>query len=755
VAAALDFDRAEVRMRAVLLMLGAALVSPNVYLPAGLPAIRLEQVLLLVFAVPFARYVAGHPEARRLGLVDLAFLAFTVAISLSVALAPVIAPTVGRSWHDIFALVRPFEYWLLYRIALTCVPSERLARATLVVVFTASIAAGIFALLQFLGPDSFNEAVTSIWATSHNLDGVIRSRRVVGTADNANVFAMMASLFSLAAFWTLLLRPPGSRRQMGTAVVAMGAGILGLVLPLSRGATIAVLVGLVFGGAVVLSSRRSTRWRAVVPLVAVFVVLSATLPVLVPSPTPTQTAAERFNISDLGSDPSVVMRVQRLKLLISSSGETAATAGLCTGTSVAAGTAGHELAPVPTPATTSGPPSQKLVDARVRDVQRKQDIAATSAALNRFYCANGGWPASDLASALAAAGLPTIPKDPDTGKAYELIIEPNGYAVSATLEDPGDPDGPIYMATNEPNLVANSSFETGASTPDGWQTDDATAIVLTTTKPKFGSQAAEVRLPPDGFLSQYVVYTLDASTDYSASIWMRSATTTAQNVRFYLTAILADGTRITPAAFVTPTLPADGSWVRATLPFRTPEKGLVYTTELVVQPWPTSGRAQVAVDGATFSATKVAPSFVLTRDVETSNLKSTMPSWLDSPVVGLGPLNVIAIGGDPGEYALILVRFGALGLIAFLALFAATAWLLLAGWRRTAGAQAIVALTGLTATAAGAVFAATTSTYSNYQLMAIYWLLVGLILAFGRNADGTAIRLPRSIRRPDGASAGG
>lgn len=531
----------------------------------------------------------------------------------------------------------------------------------------------------------------------------------------------------------------------------MAAGILGLVLAVSRGVILAALVGFLFGAILVFAGRRPTRWRVALPLLTVFVVASASVLVLLPpaasgAQSLVVPAGSRFDIGGIATDPSVVLRLERLKLLFADSGEPSGTAGLCTGTTVVDTSPDHQPAVGPGETASTEPPSKELADARERDAQRKRDVSAIATALDRSYCATGSWPTGDAAPAVAAAGMPFIPTDPQTGSSYLRFLGPKGYEVSATLEDPADPDGPIFLAANEPNVVSNASFELGTSTPSDWQTDDVTRIALTSTSPKFGSKAAEVTLPPHGFLYGYVVYTLGASTDYSASIWMHSTTGTPQPVRFYLTAILADGTRITPAAFVTPTLPADGSWVRATLPFQTPSNGLVYAVQLVVQPWPTAGRAQIAVDGATFNATSQPPAFALTRDVDPATLHSTVPSWRESPVVGLGPLNVVQIGGDPGEYALMLIHFGALGFVAYLLLFGATAWLLFGAWRTSSGYRAILALTALTGTAVGAVFAVTTALYASYQLMAVYWLLVGLVLA-QPTLDGPTGTWPRLTRR--------
>lgn len=721
-ASVFDFELPETRLRVTLALLAIALLGPNIFMPAPLPAVRIEQVGMIVALFPLVRYLRRHPEARRVGPIDFAFLALTVAIAISVVLAPFVVPAVGRSIHDVFDIVRPFYYWLLYRLALTVVPSARMARLALATLFVCAVLEGAFAFLQFLAPAGFNQTITSIWATGHNLDGVIRGRRAVGTADNADVFAMLAALAALGGIWTILLLDRLPRRRGALVAIGLGMSILGFVLALSRGATIAALFGLAFGVFVVLLSRRHGRWIVAFGLAAAFAAVATGLTFVVPTPQGGQSAASRFNVSQVSTDSSVVLRVARLRLLFGGSGATEATAGLCSGSSVAPPSPGHD----PSEAVSGASPA-----VLARDAQRKEAVASIAAALDRSYCTTHKWPVGNVSAALAAAGLSSIPADPSTGQPYSVQVGKDGYSVSARLENPADPSGPLYVATNEPNLVLNPSFDQGTSPPNSWITDGTSKATAVAGAAPFGGTSADVSLVPGGYLSQYVVYTLPNSVDYTASIWLRSLSGTEQQVRFYVTEILADGSRVSPAALATPTLPADGSWVRSAITFQTPKKGLVYTAQVIVQTATSTTTASVGVDAASLTATDVAPAYATLRDVDPATLRSTLPSWLSSPVVGLGPLNVLEIGGDPGEYALMLIRFGALGMLAYLSLFGLAAWLAFQVWRRgQRGWPAILALTGLTATAVGAVFAATTSSFYNYQLMAVYWLLLGLIAAF-------------------------
>ena len=55
-----NFERPEARRNALLVLLCAAVVSPNFTMPAGLPAIRLEQVILAVLLPSLGLYLMAE-----------------------------------------------------------------------------------------------------------------------------------------------------------------------------------------------------------------------------------------------------------------------------------------------------------------------------------------------------------------------------------------------------------------------------------------------------------------------------------------------------------------------------------------------------------------------------------------------------------------------------------------------------------------------------------------------------------------------
>jgi hypothetical protein len=717
----LDFERPSSRLAAALLVLAAAIVSPNIDLPGSLPVIRLDQLGLLVFLVPLVLYLKRHPEARHIGLVDFGFGALIVAITLTILLSPFLIKGLSRSPKDAVELMRPVLFWLMYRLARTCDPTDRTAFGGLGLLWVISIPIGVFALAQTLGPSGFNTTVTSLWAVGHNLDGVVRGGRAVGTMANADAFSLLAVAFAMAALWSVLLRVRLDGWRRYAIIGGFGMAVLDIVFAQSRGAIVAALGALVLGVIVVAVSRRPTRWLVSGLMFAVCVSLS--LGALSLAPSQAQAAQARFNVGGLAKDSSVILRAGRLKLLFGGPGEPAASVGLCSGSVPASTGPGHSLANAPAASSNA---------ASARDAQRKADVAAIAAALNASFCSSGQWPASDaaVATALAGAGLSTAPVDPATREPYSIQSGANGYVVSATLETPGDPDGPTYVASSSPNVILDSGFEGAGGDVAEWQWDSGSTATTAPTG-RFGSHSAAVKLSPDGWFTNYVVYTLAPSTDYAMSVWLRSTDGAAHRIQLSASEILADGSRVSPACADEPTLPADGSWVRASCHFVAPAKGLVYVEEFAIETLPGDGGASIAVDGATFTAGTLAPAYALTRDVDPSRIASGQPSFLQSPIVGLGPPKDYEIGGDPGEYVLILLRYGALGLLAYLILFIAAAVAALKVWRASTGAVSALALTALTMTAAGSVFAATTPSYFNNQMMYVYWLLIGLAVAAG------------------------
>jgi hypothetical protein len=104
-------------------------------------------------------------------------------------------------------------------------------------------------------------------------------------------------------------------------------------------------------------------------------------------------------------------------------------------------------------------------------------------------------------------------------------------------------------------------------------------------------------------------------------------------------------------------------------------------------------------------------------------------------VIGIGPIDTLILGSFDDEYLLVTLRFGLLGLAAYLALYVVAG---ITAWRARAVAPPLsrgLAVAVLGYVVALVLFNAAAGSYFNYQLMAVTWLLVGASAA-ARGIDG-------------------
>lgn len=710
----LDLESPRARRATLLLLLVIAMASPDIRLPAGLPAIRLEQVLLLLILPSLTRYHVVHREARRVGLVDGAFLFLGLAIGLSIALAPLIVPGVGRSGRDVFQLLRPLEYWLLYRLARTAPMDRPTTIGLLLVLGTAGVAGGIFALLQVVGGQGFNNAITSVWTgPGHNLAGVVENSRAVGTVGNANLFGLLQGWFGLAALAALLLRVPRKGPVTRATALALSVATVGLVLSQSRSASLSVAGAAALGTLFLIGS--GARPRLLLPGAAILAGVAAAFATITVVASP-QVLGGRFAVASLGSDPSVVERLAILRYAFAPREADAERRLVCGGGPAGAVRVGHEPALPPT----------------------AENLAATHAAsdaaalVERAYCGTGVWPTDRAALGLAAS------------TPYRLQLGPDGYEISQPVPA-SDPDAPLYALTSHPNLLLDPGFD-GVSGFSSWKTSAGSS--LSPVSPgRFGRSAGRFSVAPGGYLDQYVLYTFAPGTGYTASIWARRTDGGPPTIRFQLEAWLTSGNRIAPIASSESALPTNGQWVQLTAAFHTPPEGQIWVIRAVVSADDPAATGTIELDGAELAQGSANPSFAYVRDVDPATLPSTIPSVWQSPLIGVGPMSNIEVGSFDNEYALVLVRFGLIGLAAYVLLFIAAGVTALISWRRRiAAADGAAAFALGLAILATVVYDVAAGTYYSYQAMAVLWLWAGWVSVERRLPQVGAIQGPGGSR---------
>ncbi|OAI38668.1 hypothetical protein AYO38_02035 [bacterium SCGC AG-212-C10] len=753
-----SFERAEVRKACLLVLLVAAFVSPNFGMPGSLPAVRADQLILLVLLPFLGLLVVKEPAYRRLTFADGVFLLLAIAISASIAAAPLIVPEVTWSLRDPFEVARVIEYWLMYRFALTVVPEESTTRSLLVLVFVIAIGETVFSLIQYIDGfgNHFNPKVTKYWAIGHNLVGVQRESRIVGTVGNANYYSMLSALPMILGLAVILLKKHLGKRWQWLAFAGVAMGALSMVMAQSRTAAVALLFSMFIGLILVLISRRpSAPFKAIAVWVLVLTVSIAFVEIRPPY---VGTFHDRFSPFNLQDDTSATIRVARLKSFFT--GFFSSEPSLCGGekldTLPSAG--GHAV----TGTIGGAPPAD--ADAIARDVTRKADVVAITGSMLRYFCDKKAWPTGGpLDKTLVPKYLSALPSDPATNEPYPVYVDGAGFLIGAKLENPNDATGPIYTLGTLPNVVLNSSFESGGKgTPSSWSPRTDVVANVVDDAALFGTHSAHIQVGPGGDFRQFVVFDFTQGVDYTAAVWARTSTGVDQRLRLYLVGQLNNGNEIDGLWKTTVTIPGDGRWVHIQYPFKSPPvgEGRITTLQFMLRAETQETNVDVQVDGATLTQGTFAPSYVKVSDTDPAKLRPTnLPQFSDSPFIGVGPRNNAEAGAFDNEYALFLDRYGLAGFVPYILMYVAAIVIAVRAWRRNEGLMPVLALGLLVFTIGLFVFNLGAGSYYHFQIMAIYWLLLGYLAARKPGSSpGSTVREPAEATTPSlatgGASAG-
>ncbi|HEY4668533.1 MAG TPA: carbohydrate binding domain-containing protein [Tepidiformaceae bacterium] len=755
---AFDFEEPRARANALLLLLIAAVISPNIGMPGGLPAIRLEQLLLLLFLPSMVLFHRRHPEFLRPRLLDFAFLALAGATAISILLAPLLVSQVTWSIRDPFEVARVVQYWLLFRLALTVVPSVSLVRSIVQLLLIVVIAGTVFSVLQYLLPGSFNDNVTALWTAGHSVTAINNTGRVVGTVGNANYYAILSSFLLALALSLVILRARLGRSWRMLAMLAVLAGSLSIVLAQSRTAALASTGAFAIAlGLVALRQRRAAAYLTATGLL-IGVVLASMLFVEVASRD--DRVNERFNPYNLLTDSSVTTRLTRWRSFFSGTSD-GTPPRTCNATRLESASPAAGYAP-------AGPASSATVSsaALARDELRKEDVASIAYAIREYFCVEGHWPAAEgVESSLVPAFLTKWPRDPRTREPYLLYLTPRGFAVGATLENPADPEGPVYGLGTFPNMVPNPSFESDELSE--WLRTYGASAEPTSSVSLFGEKSASVTLtaakgePPGGIIHR-VIFEFALDTDYTFATWVRNDTGSEQQILLYLSGRTGEGLLLDGMTKRFVSVPADGQWIRLDLPFTTPDTTRLTEIHIGLYSPTADGVSPLYFDGLTLQQGTFAPHFPLVRTVVPSNLRPVdLPAFQDSPLIGTGPGNsLLARRVLDNEYLLFLDRYGIVGTAAYIALFAAAFAVVFRVWWTTKHLLgAALALAILTFTEALAVFNVAAGSFYHFQIMAVYWLLIGLLSSVGeaeRHARAIEVseQAPAAQPLPNGTPAG-
>jgi hypothetical protein len=741
-----DFERAEARRNAVLLLIVAALISPDLTMPGPLPALRLEQFLLAALLPSLALYVYRHPEFRRPREMDFAFLAIGVAMAITLALAPEFVSRVTRSLRDPFELARVVQYWVMFRLGMTVLPDRSTARAIVAILCVAALALTAFSIVQYLGPRDFNGQVTSIWSDAHNLRGVEQGGRVVGTIGNANYYAIFSGLLLVMALSVLVLRQnlPGRWRWLVPATVV--AATFSVVMTQSRTVTISLLpamgVALVY---VIVRKRRSASYGPAIGLFCLSLV--AAVAFVQAFPPEVGGLGSRFNPNSISQDSSWNTRLSRWKSVFFAFRNEKPNFCRGGGLETIRRSEDHRVAPG---GTGVAPASAEAI---ARDATRKQDVIRITRGVLDYFCAHNAWPAEGpLESLLVPEFMPGMPRDPGTGEPYLTYVIRGGFTIGAELENPNDPEGPIYTQGTIPNMVLNPSFEDRGS-PANWVKIAGAEASTTTRHALFGNRSVEVvfAAPREGSLDRsqvfhLVIFEFPPGQDFTVNTWVRTESETPQAVWLYLVGVLRSGVFLDPFASTTVEISAQDGWKPVTVTFRAPTEDRLGRVQISLFSTTADGQTPIYFDGVSIAQGTFPPSFATVFDVDPARLRGDFPKFNDSPLIGVGPQKEGTSSRLDNEYLLFLDRYGVLGTLAYLAVFTTAFVVAYRSWRYADDLLRVITLSVLTFTLAMAVFNVAAGTWYHFQIMAIYWLLIGLLAAT------TMAREPARAAQPAAAS---
>ena len=737
----------------MLLALAAAILLPEFTITSRLPNVRLEQLILPVgLLILYREYRAG--SRPRFNTLDAIFAALTLSTLISILVAPLILHT-RLSGRDFYELLKPVLYYAYYGLARHAFAGGNGSPRVYGTFLVAGSLSAAFGAAQYINWLHVNAWLTPDYARGHDLSLLRESGRVAGTIGNPNYFGIFCAMLALAAligFWLggknwvtppnasmTQTSPPRSENEPGQPgapagalaiayrlllLVSAGLASLGLVFSGSRTALVALIVAVA-----ALALLALVRWLAIarlaagVAIIAVLLVFSAGVAEAYPHGQVDYLGRLTQGLSP-GQDASFGLRLVRWEALVSA---------WFPRPKAAAAPADAHLSLTSVQATGIAPAAPEV---RARDTQRKQDLRRLALAIDAFHQRTGAWPSpGNLATALVPNELPALPVDPKTGDQYQDVPTVSGYSLLAHLEDPSDPDYPIYGIGSGLNYLQNGNLETGTDRPSNWDTIPGTAISLQQGDALYGNHAVLFRgnsAQPDGRagIFQQSYFGRMGGDPFTATVWVKLQQVEAGSLELYANVIYADGTRADPLTRIPADMTRTGVWQKVTLGILPPAgKQFSFMGIYIVSD---GFRGAALLDGFQLVDGPVALSFAITPAAPSTNSIGFDPEakLRQSPIIGVGPEKASQEGSIDDEYLLYAARYGLVGILAYLALYAGTLILALRAFRRVDSARRDILPALVAATiVAFLVFNIAAGSFYELQLMAIFWLLTGAALA--------------------------
>jgi len=744
--------------------LAAAVLLPQITLSSRLPSVRVEQLLLpyalLLFVVERSR---GSPY--RAGWIDWLFGGLAISTAISIMAAPLILH-LHLSPRDFYELLKLLLYYGYFRLALSASAeggaAERLQQTLLV----AGLLCAVFAVAQYFDWLRIDAWLSPLFAPEHHLTVLRLSGRVVGSFANPNYLGIFCAMLLLAALLRFWLRPAGSVAEAagnGAQTRDWAAGTLGPVLLLAVGVCAALglvmtgsrtaLLGLVvaLGGLLCLAGSRRLPGAGLVRFIAaglaVGTLLVAAVAVVEIFP--------RGGVDYLGriggglavnEDASFGLRLARWRSVIDA---------WLPGSSSSELTSHNALTSVHATGVPEAP-----ADVLARDAQRKSDLLRLASAIDGYRRTTKTWPPpAALDTALVPRYIASIPLDPASGQPYDDIPVVTGYSLLARLENPADPDYPIYGVGSSPNYLLNGGFELGDARPADWDAIPGSKFARQSGGSLYGEHAVLFRGSPDrpqqrGGIFQQRYFGRPGGNPFTATVWIKLPRAAPGSLDLYANVVYTDGDRADPLTRIPADMSKIGVWQKVSLGILPPAgKTLAFMGIYVVS----SGfDGDALLDGFQLVDGPVPLDFAITREAPPSDTLGFNPEaqLRRSPIIGVGPEKGEQGSSLDDEYLLYAARYGLIGIVLYLALYLGTLVLALrAAWRATTVARRRLAVLVAATLVAFLVFNITAGSFYEIQLMAIFWLLAGAALApvYAPPGSGRAAKIVTAerVKRPN------
>ncbi len=268
--------------RPILIVYGLAFLLPltgGLERGALIPLLRVSQALVVFGFILFVLSTASPQGKSRLSIIDMAFMLYLLAGAVFPLLAlyyngePVSlsATSINYTSSPIQTLLGPLQYYILYRIVVAIVSSDRQIRVFLKLIFASSILVSVIGIMQKLNIAHMRTIIQTYYpAPSIGYDIAAVDQRITSTLQHYS---------GLGAYLTftiiLVLVCYAFQKQMKISSLLLAATLLFDSIALVLTGTFSAWIGLVVGGILVLIMSRRF------PKILIFIIIGILVAIVI------------------------------------------------------------------------------------------------------------------------------------------------------------------------------------------------------------------------------------------------------------------------------------------------------------------------------------------------------------------------------------------------------------------------------------------------------------------------------------------